>query len=105
MWFFDTIVLFLFLIILVVTMYCLLSGSLDNGNKGENIAWLSDPASKVHIGVGCDFCGVKAGLSRISVDMLFWFCVLCFGFYFLLFIFFLLSLVWVGDCENECEYC
>ncbi|XP_019461902.1 PREDICTED: E3 ubiquitin-protein ligase PRT1-like [Lupinus angustifolius] len=32
--------------------------SSDNGNKGENIDWWSDPDSKVHIGVGCDFCGM-----------------------------------------------
>ncbi|KAJ1429357.1 Zinc finger, ZZ-type [Sesbania bispinosa] len=32
--------------------------SLDNGNKGENMEWWSDPDSKVHIGVGCDFCGM-----------------------------------------------
>ena len=39
--------------------YGFLSGSLDKGNKGENKDWWSDPDSKVHIGVGCDFCGVK----------------------------------------------
>lgn len=31
---------------------------LDNGNQGENMEWLSDPDSKAHFGVGCDFCGV-----------------------------------------------
>ncbi|KAK7338925.1 hypothetical protein VNO77_19559 [Canavalia gladiata] len=30
---------------------------LDNGHK-ESINWWSDPDSKVHIGVGCDFCGM-----------------------------------------------
>ncbi|XP_020232528.1 E3 ubiquitin-protein ligase PRT1 [Cajanus cajan] len=34
------------------------SGSLDNGNKGGSIDWWTDPDSKVHIGVGCDFCGM-----------------------------------------------
>ncbi|ESW12588.1 hypothetical protein PHAVU_008G125500 [Phaseolus vulgaris] len=34
------------------------SCSLDKGNKGENKDWWSDPDSKVHIGVGCDFCGM-----------------------------------------------
>ncbi|XP_061367005.1 E3 ubiquitin-protein ligase PRT1 [Gastrolobium bilobum] len=34
------------------------SCSLDNGNKEENTEWWSDPESKVHIGVGCDFCGM-----------------------------------------------
>ncbi|CAJ1796558.1 unnamed protein product [Sphenostylis stenocarpa] len=34
------------------------SCSLDNGNKGENRDWWLDPDSKVHIGVGCDFCGM-----------------------------------------------
>ena len=34
------------------------SCSLHNGEKGENIDWWSDPDAKVHIGVGCDFCGM-----------------------------------------------
>ncbi|XP_014498205.1 E3 ubiquitin-protein ligase PRT1 isoform X1 [Vigna radiata var. radiata] len=34
------------------------SCSLDKGNKGENTDWWSDPDSKVHVGVGCDFCGM-----------------------------------------------
>ncbi|CAL5192014.1 unnamed protein product [Lathyrus oleraceus] len=34
------------------------SCSLDNGNKGESTEWWSDPDLKVHIGVGCDFCGM-----------------------------------------------
>ncbi|KAF7845546.1 E3 ubiquitin-protein ligase PRT1-like isoform X1 [Senna tora] len=34
------------------------SCSLDNDKKGQSIAWWSDPHSKVHIGVGCDFCGM-----------------------------------------------
>ncbi|KAK7255944.1 hypothetical protein RIF29_29373 [Crotalaria pallida] len=32
--------------------------SSDNGNKGASMDWLSDPDSKVHVGVGCDFCGM-----------------------------------------------
>ncbi|KAK7292963.1 hypothetical protein RJT34_15821 [Clitoria ternatea] len=34
------------------------SCSQDNGNKGENLDWWSNPDLKVHIGVGCDFCGM-----------------------------------------------
>ncbi|KAG4924854.1 hypothetical protein AAZX31_18G155300 [Glycine max] len=34
------------------------SCSLDNGKRVENIDWWSDPDPKVHIGVGCDFCGM-----------------------------------------------
>ncbi|CAJ2670272.1 unnamed protein product [Trifolium pratense] len=34
------------------------SSSLNNGNKGEHSEWSSDPDSKVHVGVGCDFCGM-----------------------------------------------
>ncbi|KAK7395373.1 hypothetical protein VNO78_15925 [Psophocarpus tetragonolobus] len=34
------------------------SCSSDNGNTGVNIDWWTDPDSKVHIGVGCDFCGM-----------------------------------------------
>ncbi|KAL2619600.1 hypothetical protein AAZV13_08G316300 [Glycine max] len=34
------------------------SCSLDGGKKPENTDWWSDPDSKVHIGVGCDFCGM-----------------------------------------------
>lgn len=49
----------LFYSVLPVTMY-FLSGSSNNHNKGEKIEFWSDPESKVHIGVGCDFCGVKA---------------------------------------------
>ncbi|GAU21805.1 hypothetical protein TSUD_176500, partial [Trifolium subterraneum] len=32
------------------------SSSSDNGKKGHS-EWSSDPDSKVHVGVGCDFCG------------------------------------------------
>ncbi|KAI4356422.1 hypothetical protein L6164_000446 [Bauhinia variegata] len=32
---------------------------LVTGSEGENqVGWWSDPQSKVHIGVGCDFCGM-----------------------------------------------
>lgn len=51
--------------IFLVTIHFPLSGSLDNGNKGENVEWWSDPDSKVHIGVGCDFCGVKSQVLHI----------------------------------------
>ncbi|RDX76993.1 E3 ubiquitin-protein ligase PRT1, partial [Mucuna pruriens] len=34
------------------------SCSMDNGKKGVNTNLWSDPDSKVHIGVGCDFCGM-----------------------------------------------
>lgn len=34
------------------------SRSLYNGKEGGSIDWRSDPDSKVHIGVGCDFCGM-----------------------------------------------
>lgn len=34
------------------------SCSSNNHNKGEKIEFWSDPESKVHIGVGCDFCGM-----------------------------------------------
>ncbi|TKY66107.1 E3 ubiquitin-protein ligase PRT1 [Spatholobus suberectus] len=34
------------------------SCSLDNGNEGGSIDRWTDPDSKVHIGVGCDFCGM-----------------------------------------------
>ncbi|CAJ1949409.1 unnamed protein product [Sphenostylis stenocarpa] len=27
-------------------------------NGGDMIAWLSDPRYKVHVGIGCDFCGM-----------------------------------------------
>ncbi|XP_027352450.1 E3 ubiquitin-protein ligase PRT1-like isoform X2 [Abrus precatorius] len=33
-------------------------GSLDDGNKGENIDRWSNLKSKVHIGIGCDYCGM-----------------------------------------------
>ncbi|KAJ7950419.1 E3 ubiquitin-protein ligase PRT1 [Quillaja saponaria] len=32
--------------------------SRDNSKQGEKLPCLSDPQSKVHIGVGCDFCGM-----------------------------------------------
>jgi len=58
---------FLGLFLFTFLLLCIgcLSGSLDNGKRVENIDWWSDPDPKVHIGVGCDFCGVKALVHHI----------------------------------------
>ncbi|KAJ7961512.1 E3 ubiquitin-protein ligase PRT1 [Quillaja saponaria] len=32
--------------------------SRDNGKQGEKLAWWSEHRSKIHINVGCDFCGM-----------------------------------------------
>lgn len=31
----------------------------SSGAKGEHSSWLADPHSKVHVGIGCDSCGVN----------------------------------------------
>ena len=46
---------------------------MDDG-EGEKINWSSGPRLEVHIGVGCDFCGVKPPLvSCILFNVLFLF--------------------------------